>query len=269
MSSSEESEIEPPGVIDNDNSSSASDTDTEAIQILPVARLLTKEHSLFNRIYDRFEVDHGKRLSRAERKREGYISSTLAYGEIMFESFEELFRIIKEYTGNEHSKKSNDTSGFNVLNNDNLTFVDIGCGTGKPVFAAALLHPFKKVIGVEILEDLYKNCVSNLQFWSKYIKPELGEERSNNLQFSFLHNDATLIDWSDADVVFMNSTCFTSGLMIDLSGKCKALKEGAIIISITRQVVGPAVKLIEERKMMESWGEATVYIQKRVIKDDE
>jgi len=41
-----------------------------------------------------------------------------------------------------------------LTENDNLTFIDIGCGTGKPVFAAALLHPFKKVIGVEILEDL-------------------------------------------------------------------------------------------------------------------
>ena len=58
-------------------------------------------------------------------------------------------------------------------------------------------------------------------------------------------------------------------MMIDLSGKCRALREGTIIISITRRVIGSAVKLIEERKMQESWGEATVYIQKRVVRDDE
>ena len=111
--------------------------------------------------------------------------------------------------------------------------------------------------------------MDNLQFWSANIKPELPEDRKDTLLFSFLHNDATLIDWSDADFVFFNSTCFTTKLMIELSRKCRALKEGTIIVSITRRIIGTAVKLLEERKMTESWGEATVYIQKRVLRDDE
>ena len=80
----------------------------------------------------------------------------------------------------------------------------------------------------------------------------------------FLNNDALEVDWSDADVVFMNSTCFTQSLMIDLSYACKNLKDGAFIITTTRRVIGPSFLLLEEIKMEESWGDATVYIQQRV-----
>jgi tRNA G46 methylase TrmB len=34
-------------------------------------------------------------------------------------------------------------------------FVDIGSGSGKAVFAAALLHKFDDCVGIEILEGLH------------------------------------------------------------------------------------------------------------------
>jgi len=95
----------------------------------------TFEMRMYHRIYGCYEVDHGKKISRAERKREGYISSTLTYGEVVFETFAELFDIIKERHG-----------GMPEGGN----FVDIGCGIGKPVFAAALLHNFRKCTGIEV-----------------------------------------------------------------------------------------------------------------------
>jgi len=79
----------------------------------------------------------------------------------------------------------------------------------------------------------------------------------------FLNNDALEVDWSDSDVVFMNSTCFTQSLMIDLSYACCSLKDGALVITTTRRLIGPAFVLLEEVQMEESWGDATVYIQKR------
>lgn len=36
------------------------------------------------------------------------------------------------------------------------TFMDVGTGTGRPVFAAALLHDFDRVVGIELLEGLSK-----------------------------------------------------------------------------------------------------------------
>lgn len=34
-------------------------------------------------------------------------------------------------------------------------FFDLGSGSGKGIFAASMLFPFKKCIGIEILEGLY------------------------------------------------------------------------------------------------------------------
>lgn len=39
-----------------------------------------------------------------------------------------------------------------VMQKPDCTFIDLGCGAGKAVFAAALLHRFGACIGVELLE---------------------------------------------------------------------------------------------------------------------
>ena len=58
------------------------------------------------------------------------------YGEITFESFAiALEKIKKRYDG---------------LKEKGGKFYDLGSGTGKPVFAAALLHDFEKVTGIEV-----------------------------------------------------------------------------------------------------------------------
>lgn len=38
-----------------------------------------------------------------------------------------------------------------------------GCGTGKPVFAAAAMHPWSRCIGMEILGDLHGICLKALK----------------------------------------------------------------------------------------------------------
>lgn len=42
-------------------------------------------------------------------------------------------------------------------------FYDLGCGTGKPVFVAAAMHPWQRCIGMEILGDLHGICLKVLQ----------------------------------------------------------------------------------------------------------
>lgn len=42
-------------------------------------------------------------------------------------------------------------------------FYDLGCGTGKPVFAAAAMHPWHRCIGMEILGDLHGICLKALE----------------------------------------------------------------------------------------------------------
>lgn len=49
-----------------------------------------------------------------------------------------------------------DSGPDGVLQRPGGLFVDLGCGTGKPVFAAAILHNFEVCVGLELLEGLHK-----------------------------------------------------------------------------------------------------------------
>jgi hypothetical protein len=44
-------------------------------------------------------------------------------------------------------------------------FADIGCGTGKPLFAAALLHEWRACRGVEIVEELLGEAEQLVEAW--------------------------------------------------------------------------------------------------------
>ena len=103
-------------------------------------------------------------------------------------------------------------------------FVDIGCGSGKPVFAAALFHPFEKSQGIEILTELHKIVTEGIQpKWEAEIKAN-APEHAQETEFEFIQGDALEIPWADADVVFMNSTCFDEELfkkLVSISDKMK------------------------------------------------
>ena len=48
-------------------------------------------------------------------------------------------------------------------------YYDIGSGTGKPVFAAVLMHSFEKAVGIEILESLHNAALETLAFWNENV----------------------------------------------------------------------------------------------------
>jgi len=68
-------------------------------------------------------------------KQNGRFIREITYGEIIFTSFKSLLE--------------------KVSSPPNSVFYDLGSGIGKAVFAAALLGPFERLIGVEIVEQLH------------------------------------------------------------------------------------------------------------------
>jgi len=48
--------------------------------------------------------------------------------------------------------------------------------------------------------------------------------------------DMSVCDWSDATVVFANSTCFDDNLMRRLASAATALKKGTIFITLTKRL---------------------------------
>ncbi|MFA6427513.1 MAG: hypothetical protein WCW16_03670 [Candidatus Magasanikbacteria bacterium] len=164
----------------------------------------------------------------------------LTYGEILLDSFFEMFRDIP-------------------LTAQHKVFYDLGSGIGKAVLAAVLLGNFEKVCGVEILTDLHKIATGVL---SDFIdeSPTLFPSRKETKVI--LHNgDFFSYNVSDADVVFIQSTCFGEELMAKLSEKLSSLKPGSIIITATYDL--PGFSVYASKKYTMSWGNATFYFHVR------
>ena len=59
-------------------------------------------------------------------------------------------------------------------------------------------------------------------------------ERKKHVVITLTHGDATVIEWSDADVVFINSTCFEDSLLEKLAAKASDLKPGSFVFTVTK-----------------------------------
>ena len=82
-----------------------------------------------------------------------------------------------------------------------------------------------------------------------------------------LYNDDFLKhDWSEASILFANSTCFSSELMLKLSQKAETLKKGTIFITFTKRLPELSenwVIMPGFRRVM-SWGIATIYVHRKI-----
>ena len=76
-------------------------------------------------------------------------------------------------------------------------------------------------------------------------------------------SDLRACDWSTADVIFINSTCFDDALMHAIADQAAALKLGAFVITFTRRLPSEQFDVLEEECLTMSWGGATVFIQRK------
>lgn len=128
----------------------------EAQEERKVAAVLKEEDlpvrlATYEAIVKDFPTQQLKEKSRAERQdKEDKAKIELAYSEIGVNALHHLLNTLKSQhlPGQLYEKEG--------------TFLDLGCGAGKACVAAALLHPFKKVIGIECLgplQDVADECV--------------------------------------------------------------------------------------------------------------
>mmetsp|Transcript_26739 Transcript_26739/g.67049 ORF Transcript_26739/g.67049 Transcript_26739/m.67049 type:complete len:479 (+) Transcript_26739:92-1528(+) len=129
---------------------------------------------------------------------------SLTYGEFDFFFFAQLLDTALSYSPNVSWK--------------DCVFCDVGSGTGRLVFAGALLHSWKSSRGVEILPLVHKEAEKKLA----------GVERLD-LRCGSFDNDQNL---RGADCIFCFSSCFTSDTMQSLADavgtQCMA---GTIVIT--------------------------------------
>jgi SAM-dependent methyltransferase len=207
--------------------------------------MIDKLEEVWNTLFADCSTSHGKKLSKNERAALGVNKASLVYGEVSFNSFGTVV-----------------WGPFVNLKSGGI-FYDLGSGTGRGVFCAALLHDFKKCVGIEILESLHKASGEVLERFNKEMRPKLSESQKA-MEISMKRASFLDLDWSDADLVFANSTCFDEDLVNEI-GKCaEKLKEGAYVITLTKRLNSPCFKLLDSTQYTMSWGYATVHVHRRL-----
>ena len=154
-----------------------------------------------------------------------------------------------------------------VLQEPGGKFYDLGSGLGKGCIAAALCFNFEIVYGIELLEGLYSMSLDVAASYNSKGKAALSG-RDIDTDIIMLNGDMLdfeFKDWSDGDVVFANSTCYSDQFMEKISDLAMQLKKGAFIITFTKQL--PSVEdfqVLEYNMYDMSWGGATIYIHQKI-----
>ena len=212
--------------------------------------VLHRKSQIFQDLTRAFPTSLAKEISKKERSEGSLSNSSLTYGEVEFVSLGEVFEIIKAVHG--EIKQGG-------------VFYDLGSGSGKGVVSAALLHDFSKCVGIEILQGLF--AISE-QVKTNYdlARPSILEANRDLWQglpeVEFRIADLFRVDWSDADVIFINSTCFDIEMMDELA-MCE-VKTGTWGITLTKSLDYCKWRVVQSFRKRMSWGEATVYIQVRI-----
>jgi SAM-dependent methyltransferase len=209
--------------------------------------LLVDSEAQWDGLFEACSAKVGKDLSRAERAALHISRASMTYGEVTWVGMANLL-----WSSQPHMHLP---SGG--------VFYDLGSGTGRAVFAAALLHDWDKCVGVELLEGLHGASLEILNRFNSDCQPKLPEQLQN-AEIRFERASFLDFDWSDGDVVFANSTCFDAQLMLDLANSAERLRPGAYIITLTKPLSAPYLKLIDSTAQVTSWGNATVHVHQRV-----
>ena len=150
-------------------------------------------------------------------------------------------------------------------------FYDLGSGTGKPVLAMSLIYHFKKLIGIEFLENLFKLSLSVKSNYENLIDDKFTNNRNlfnfeTPNEIEFLQGNFLEHSWKDTSMIFANSTCFSLNMMNNIAAKAnKECKSGTIIITFTKRLttLNSDWELRDGFRRLMTWGIATIYIHRR------
>ena len=239
----------------------ADDDDEEAEypepEIPPPPAFFELEHlRLCKHIFELLTKDHdvmiGKALSKRQRENEKLTAVHLAYSEIRFETFAVVLKKIR--------------SKYNGLLKPGGNFYDLGSGLGKPVFAAAMMHEWGRCTGIEVLDMLHDGARELLDIWDR-TKDSLMwlTEGQRQTRIDLVNEDFTAKGFSlaDAELVFMNSTCFDEEMLLKIAHKADKMDQDTFLVSHTQRLPSVHWEVLEKLELMQSWGECTVFIHRR------
>lgn len=188
---------------------------------------------------DKISVDY--------RRKHALDNIELTYGEILLHSFYHNLKLLKP--------KANEI------------FYDIGSGSGKLVCSAAILFDIKQAVGIEIQTPLYE-FATKLQRKLRHLQKKnlAWQDKLNRVQFHL--GDMFSLGFQNADIIFINATCFQLEHWRQLEEMFIQLKPGTRIMMTTKYLNEPHFIMTHSQQYEMSWGYARVSIFKRTTFSD-
>lgn len=199
-----------------------------------------KAKQIFENLYQ--EVN-GRALSLEGREKMALSSKSYVYGEVVFDSFVQL---IKDANPPSHG-----------------VFCDCGSGTGKAVFVAHLAFDFRRCVGIELVDNLYEASAVVLEKYEKEVRPTIANEIGDK-KIALYHGSFLDGDFSDVDLVFMNSTCFQEDLMEAIELNLNFMKPNSQVISLSKSLRSPKFEMYRQQMYEFSWGQATGFFHRKI-----
>lgn len=202
------------------------------------------EHEKAKKIFESlYEEVNGRALSLEGREQMQLTSKSYVYGEVVFDHFVQLL------------KDANPPPG--------AIFCDCGSGTGKAVFIGHLAFDFKRSMGIELVDNLYNASAQVLEKYNKEVRPTIADEVGDR-KIGFFHGSFLDGDFSDVDLVFMNSTCFQEDLMDAIELNLDFMKPGSQVISLSKSLRSPRFEMYRQQMYEFSWGQATAFYHRKI-----
>ncbi len=144
-------------------------------------------------------------------------------------------------------------------------FYDLGSGGGRVVLFAALSFPFAKAVGVELLNDLDAVARQQLNLMYKKLPAMVGFDPGKIGNIQFVNGDFTKTEVSDADIIYVASTCYEAKLMHKLADfLAEQVKVGTRIITCTQSLPANGFKINTTKVYAMEWGLVTVFFQEKI-----
>ena len=167
------------------------------------------------------------------------------YGEIELLSFMALLSLIKP--------------------DHNTVFYDLGCGSGKAVFACALVYDVKKSCGIELFAELYELAIQQKDRLMLLVSDDNNKIYAKKAStVCFINDNFLQADFNDATLIFINATGFFGATWEALNLLLSSIKSCQIVITTSKKLTIPVFKVMKITIMEMSWGLVKVYIHQRV-----
>jgi precorrin-6B methylase 2 len=184
-----------------------------------------------------------------ERKRLAIKDTEFIYGEIDFLSFFTILEKVKPQPGE--------------------IFYDLGCGSGKAVFAAAFYFDLSKSCGIELLPALYILAIVQIEKAEnliKLLKQSLAENYLHKIScIQFINDNFLNCNISDGDIIFINATCLSYYTWEAVVEKLTLLKHGSRVIVTTKKIHHEQFQLLSQNRELMSWGMNSVNIYMKIF----